>query len=46
MYLKKMSISGYRNFGDKFEIEFIDGLSVLVGEKVAKVLVENWCIHS
>jgi putative ATP-dependent endonuclease of the OLD family len=32
MYLQKLRILGYRNFDTKFEIEFMDGLNVLVGE--------------
>jgi predicted ATP-dependent endonuclease of OLD family len=32
MYLKKLRISGYRNFDNQFEIELIHGLNVLVGE--------------
>jgi predicted ATP-dependent endonuclease of OLD family len=32
MFLKKVSISGYKNFNDNFEISFSEGLNVLVGE--------------
>jgi putative ATP-dependent endonuclease of the OLD family len=32
MYLKKLSINGYKNFNTKFDIQFFDGLNVLVGE--------------
>lgn len=32
MYLSKLSIEGYKNFLEKFEITFAQGLNVLVGE--------------
>lgn len=32
MFLKKISISGYKNFNENFEIGFSSGLNVLVGE--------------
>ncbi len=32
MFVKKISISGYKNFNDNFEISFSSGLNVLVGE--------------
>jgi len=32
MFLKKISISGYKNFNENFEIPFSSGLNVLVGE--------------
>jgi len=32
MYLKILSINGYKNFCDPFEIEFSKGLNVIVGE--------------
>jgi putative ATP-dependent endonuclease of the OLD family len=32
MFLKELSIQGYKNFKEKFEIEFQQGLNVLVGE--------------
>jgi predicted ATP-dependent endonuclease of OLD family len=32
MFLKKISISGYKNFNENFEIFFSSGLNVLVGE--------------
>lgn len=32
MFLKKISISGYKNFNENFEICFSSGLNVLVGE--------------
>lgn len=32
MYLRTLSIAGYKNFCDSFEIEFYKGLNVLVGE--------------
>ncbi len=32
MYLRNLSISGFKNFGMPFQIEFNSGLSVLVGE--------------
>jgi predicted ATP-dependent endonuclease of OLD family len=32
MYLNNISISGYKNFEEKFEIKFNKGLNVLVGE--------------
>ncbi len=32
MYIRKLTINGYKNFGVKFEIEFSSGLNVIVGE--------------
>ena len=32
MFLKKISISGYKNFNENFDISFSSGLNVLVGE--------------
>lgn len=32
MYLNKVFIEGYKNFTDKFEIEFSKGLNIIVGE--------------
>lgn len=32
MYLRKLSIEGYKNFSQPFDIDFSQGLSVLVGE--------------
>ncbi len=32
MYLKSISITGYKNFGNEFSIELNNGLNVLVGE--------------
>ena len=35
MYLQKLSITGFKNFSSEFNIEFLPGLSVLVGENGA-----------
>ena len=32
MFLQNLSINGYKNFGTRFDIQFSDGLNVLVGE--------------
>lgn len=32
MYLDKLTINGYKNFGSEFQIQFNEGLNVLVGE--------------
>ncbi|MGE4496691.1 MAG: AAA family ATPase [Deferribacterales bacterium] len=32
MYLHRVFIEGYKNFTDKFEIEFSKGLNIIVGE--------------
>ncbi len=35
MYLKNLTIAGYRTFGQEFKIEFAPGLNVLVGENAS-----------